>query len=1182
MRAGPVIAALLVIAAAGAAAWFALRDEPAAPPSTTTGTAAATETAGDTPGRGTPRAQAPRKRESAGAGIVLGALREHGTDRPLAGVPVELVPPGDAAEPLRGTSAADGAFHFDRVPAASGWTFRARVAEPRIDLEQAGINVVAGRTSDLGVIYAVAPVAFGGIVVDAAGTPVEGASVRVLRPFQFGRQSGLSDLISAFTDDPASADAATSGKDGRFRLTRTPPGTFDVTADAVGHGRAVERITLAPGVAPAELRLVVSEGFTVTGRIVRTDGGRVEGHRVRAMPREGLMAMPWTVMPRITSATSDAKGEFRLEGLARGTWSAIVFSEGELAPDQKPFDVPSTAPIEIQLGGDALLAGRILGPDGKGVAGARIIVNGGSRGGIAASGDDGAYEIRGLTSGTKVNLIVEARGFVTHGSLLGGRRMRAMLGEEDDSQIALAAGRNERDVTLERGGTLKGRVVEKGGEKGLEGVRVVVRGGGLEAIFGGASAFSDATGAFEVPGLADGTHTASLEKRGWSAVGAAETSSNPMEALMRAAMAGDDGEDDATDSGAGLTIVVKDAATVQRKLEMERATVLAGKVVDAAGAAVAGASVKATSDASNPMGFDLEEMMAGMFGGGGAETVTTDANGAYELTVTPGKSVRVAATAAGFVEGKSDSLRGDAGARVAVADLTLSRGATLEGVVTAAGAPVADAEVTWAAAGPGMFGGMRAAMLGASGGAPSLRTDAEGRFRTSGVKPGKVDVTVRKEGFRPSVTKNVAAADGNTATVDVTLDPGVAVTGLVLGPSGTPLAGASVRCTKVQAQTGRGAMGFRMDRAPDESGSATSGPDGAFTMSGLAPGSYEVRASAKGMLTNDPVTTAAGSPCTVRLAEALRIAGFVRCNGRPVAGVEVGAEPQDDGAGDPMARMRARMAAMEDSMASGSFTSMNATTNADGAFEIGGLRPGAYVLSVEDDDGTRGIQPAKVTGVAAGTLGVQVECKAGLEIHGSVTLPDGTLAKGGTVSAEPADADVEAETDEDPAAPALPTSGTGKVRDGAFRVGGLAPGKYTLTVSVSGYAGLPVAAEAGARGVQIRLTPCGTVTGKVVGADGKPVRMASVSVEAPEDEPDKAEPSASSMTNAKGEFTLKGVPPGKWRVVVHSFGAAGISEGSTAVTVRANETAAAPAITMGAPKKFEMPEGMGDENGEDD
>jgi hypothetical protein len=112
--------------------------------------------------------------------------------------------------------------------------------------------------------------------------------------------------------------------------------------------------------------------------------------------------------------------------------------------------------------------------------------------------------------------------------------------------------------------------------------------------------------------------------------------------------------------------------------------------------------------------------------------------------------------------------------------------------------------------------------------------------------------------------------------------------------------------------------------------------------------------------------------------------------------------------------------------------------------------------------------------------------------------------------------------------------GTTSAADGRFSIKGVGPGSYVPTAERIGFVPLQLdarrrkeqivlKADDAKTGIEIKLTPTGTITGRVTDSDGEPVEGAFVIAEGNRDE-------ANATTDEKGQFRLGGLAPGKYRV----------------------------------------------------
>ena len=108
--------------------------------------------------------------------------------------------------------------------------------------------------------------------------------------------------------------------------------------------------------------------------------------------------------------------------------------------------------------------------------------------------------------------------------------------------------------------------------------------------------------------------------------------------------------------------------------------------------------------------------------------------------------------------------------------------------------------------------------------------------------------------------------------------------------------------------------------------------------------------------------------------------------------------------------------------------------------------------------------------------------------------------------------------------------------DGTFSISGIAPGTYSVMAQRVGYVnsvedrggGPPIMLKAGERktGVEIKLTPTGSITGRITSAEGDPVEGAAVFANK------GAVGEGFGETDEKGQFRIGGLTPGKYNVRV--------------------------------------------------
>lgn len=158
-----------------------------------------------------------------------------------------------------------------------------------------------------------------GRVFNGDGLPLAGASVQ------------------AFRGSLEAAEAASTDSKGRYRLKAEGPGTLRLVARAKRWRAATAELTprlAAPTSAPD---LQLSGGQEISGRVMIRGFGPAQGLQVRATRLleaghrplgKSLLLSGDTIESKVKTATVDASGHYRLEGLARGRYRLQLRSGG--------------------------------------------------------------------------------------------------------------------------------------------------------------------------------------------------------------------------------------------------------------------------------------------------------------------------------------------------------------------------------------------------------------------------------------------------------------------------------------------------------------------------------------------------------------------------------------------------------------------------------------------------------------------------------------------------------------------------------------------------------------------------------------------------------------------------------------------------------------------------------------
>ncbi|HEY7698148.1 MAG TPA: carboxypeptidase-like regulatory domain-containing protein, partial [Vicinamibacteria bacterium] len=577
--------------------------------------------------------------------------------------------------------------------------------------------------------------------------------------------------------------------------------------------------------------------------VVETRSGEAGG-RVWTAPRLGIV-----------DAVTDERGEFRLEGLPKGSYSVTASASGYGRTTK--LNASSEEPVELYLFPGSGIYGRLLDDKGIPVEGAIVFVESHERISrmfgplpIEQSDVDGRFAILGLDPG-RYRLFASKEGSAPAVHDLE-------LTKERDTEV---------ELVLTVGVTLRGRLVDVDDEPVEGRVFLSALDGGEVGVFLRSSftAETDAEGVFSLVSVPAGDHTLVAEARGYGAtnVDASVSGRNKQEDLgdvvLETGLAISGRVVSASGSpiaGANLyafpsfrpgMAAVRDR-TFEADTDEEGRFILAGLSegsynvhVEAAGFAHSNPAVAATGQtnvtitlkpagsirgtAVDPEGRPVASLHAearspdergfslvGGAGEGGVFVVETVPEGEYAVQI----------TAPDFLPGVVSSVRVTAGSVTELGTVRLRRGGRIEGTVVNASdeaVPGATVRALSLERSPYIYGGDEA-----------VATDRLGRFRVGGLADGVVQVVASHPGYAETRLEKVSIDSSSGASeVRIVLRRGGAVEGYVRGREAADVAG-----RRIQASFEGGA------RRPWDAPSAETSEDGYFRIEHLPPGKVTV------------------------------------------------------------------------------------------------------------------------------------------------------------------------------------------------------------------------------------------------------------------------------------------------------------------------------------------------------
>jgi hypothetical protein len=239
-----------------------------------------------------------------------------------------------------------------------------------------------------------------GVVISEQGKPVESylLAVESYLPSGDDAKAGFSGRPRVI-EDPA----------GAFRMDGLPPGRYVLTASSAGRPPArSDGIEVEPGRATRNVRIVLSRGVTLSGRVTNAD--------TRAPILEAQVELDSVTSSganAISLALSDASGNYELEG------------------------VPATGPFSIKVRHQEYVTKIVPGLDARGAPTLRADVE------LRTRGDGGASE---ELAGVGATLAPSPKGVMIIGVIDGGPAARA--GIEKGDRIVRIDGADARDLPL--------------------------------------------------------------------------------------------------------------------------------------------------------------------------------------------------------------------------------------------------------------------------------------------------------------------------------------------------------------------------------------------------------------------------------------------------------------------------------------------------------------------------------------------------------------------------------------------------------------------------------------------------------------------------------------------------------------------------------------------------------------
>jgi len=624
-------------------------------------------------------------------------------------------------------------------------------------------------------------------------------------------QNDIAALSRALGEPDAVAARATTNDDGRYELKVAAGRRYALRA--VSDFYAVARVAARRIAADETIDFHLVAGATVGGRVFDERGLAVSGARV-------LVVHPG--LPKAEAVTS-SDGSFKLTVEPLGNPTLVVRASGFAPYFERIPRLPATRlRVQLERGIDVKL--RVVAEHNReiGLAGISVIVD--MEAGFASGTTDGEGRLTLRDLPTRRDPTTGGDHVIVWGEGYAAKVQTLSISFPPSGPLDLGS------ITMGRGGSVRGRVLEQGSGRPVAGA-LVRSWGGLPpaiALAGSPTAVSRSDGSFLLEGVPlNATRLFATHE------------DHPGQKDLAALLAG-------KALPGGKPLFAQGERTATRDVVLPRGGIVRGTVSDADGNPAAGATVHVVSP----------DARAAALVGGASNEATTDDRGHFALSGVPDSgSVPLIGTHPTL--GRSAKVMASPGEP---SSITLRAPISLSGeVVDKQQRPVEGVRIS---AGP------RVAVSGKHG-AYTLKDLDAGTALVRFDHPGYLVVE------RPVP---LVGGKANQRTKPVVLERGPGVAGTVVDENKEP-----IRDAMVTASLQGGAAG---DGRPW--GEAQSDEQGRFTIHGLAKGSYRLTSNLRGHF-SDAVTVHTNAKQEVRLVlrAALQLKGRILSGDQPVSGAQI-------------------------------------------------------------------------------------------------------------------------------------------------------------------------------------------------------------------------------------------------------------------------------------------------------
>ncbi|MED4278752.1 carboxypeptidase regulatory-like domain-containing protein, partial [Priestia megaterium] len=237
----------------------------------------------------------------ASPGIITGTIRNIITNQPIPGAVVQLFPAQSLTPIALTITDQQGSYQFTGLQPGN---YTILGSEFNFASASSGATVISNQSTTTNLFLQPNPASISGVITTTVGTPINNASIRVL---------DQNETVIGF---------GVTGPDGRYAVSNIPSGAFTIVISAPEFQSLLSSITLNQGDSRQDVNFtLIPNPGTLTGTVTNVSGNPLTGAliTVRILGSTGIV---------VKTTVTDQNGDYQVESLSLGSYTVTVYVSG--------------------------------------------------------------------------------------------------------------------------------------------------------------------------------------------------------------------------------------------------------------------------------------------------------------------------------------------------------------------------------------------------------------------------------------------------------------------------------------------------------------------------------------------------------------------------------------------------------------------------------------------------------------------------------------------------------------------------------------------------------------------------------------------------------------------------------------------------------------------------------------